>query len=137
MAFTKLLRRDVGIDIQIITKGKFFSKIEIYFDELFPGFDDGNPFENPDYYKLPFEHVTMDFLMVVHQLDDRIKLLKHADENKMNYAEFVDYSINHVLCINEGLKKPRYEMRQKKDRNFPFYIKDKTKEIKKYIPKNI
>ena len=53
----------------------------------------------------------------------------------MNYANFVDYVINHVSSENEELGRIRYLMRQTNDRHFPFYIKDMDKVLKKYIPK--
>ena len=50
ISFHKLMRRIIGNDIQIITKSPFYTKLEMYyFDVFFPGFEEGNPFENPDY----------------------------------------------------------------------------------------
>lgn len=126
-AFVKLLRRNIGKDIQIITRAKFFSKLELYFDEFFPGFDEGNPFENPDYYRFPFKNISVEFLIVVHQLEDRVGILRHADDNKMSYAVFLDYVINHVYSINEELGREKYQVRHNTERNFPFYIKNNDK----------
>lgn len=128
-AFVKFLRRNIGKDIQIITRSKFFSRLETYFEELFPGFMDGNPFENPEYYKFPFSNISIEFLLVVYQLDDRIELLKYADDNKMSYATFLDYVINHVSCANEDLGRQRYTMKLNEDRNYPFYVKDTDKNM--------
>jgi len=128
-AFVKLLRRNVGKDIQIVTRSKSFAKLETYFNDLFPGFDEGNPFENPDYYKFPFRNISVDFLLVVHQLDDRMALLKIADDRKMSYAVFMDYVINHVYSANEELGRQRYEIVHN-DRHFPFTIKDTDKKLK-------
>ena len=129
MSFVKLLRRHVGMDIQIITRSKFFSKLELYFDELFPGFDDGNPFENPEYYKFPFKNISIEFLLVVHQLDDRIDLLKEADKQKMTFAIFLDYVINHVYSENDSLGRIRYQIKHNQDRNYPLHIQDLDKEL--------
>jgi len=128
-AFVKFLRRNVGKDIQIITRGKFFAKLELYFDDLFPGFEEGNPFTNPDYYKFPFENISLEYLMAVWQLDDRILLLKEADKQKMTYAIFLDYIINHILSENEVLGRNRYVMALNQDRNFPFWVKDTDKDL--------
>jgi len=136
-AFVKLLRRNVGKDIQLITRSKFFSKLELYFEELYPGFMEGNPFTNPEYYKFPFEKISMDFLLVVYQLDDRIELLKLADKQNMTYAVFLDYIINHVYSINEEIGRERYQIKQNQDRNFPFYIKDTDKGLEDKRIKNI
>ena len=67
-SFVKFLRRNVGRDIQVITKGKFFSKLELYFDEMFPDFDEGIPFEYPVYYKNPFDFVSVDFGVSVYSV---------------------------------------------------------------------
>ena len=127
IAFVKFLRRNVGNDIQILTRGNFFTKLELYFDDFFPGFDESNPWENPDYYKFPFKNISIDFLMVVYQLDDRMELLKIADEGKMSYAIFVDYVINHIFSENETLKRNRYEVQYGIGKHYPFYIKDRDK----------
>ena len=129
VAFVKFLRRNIGIDLQIVTKSKFFSKIETYFEDFFPDFDEGNPFENPNYYKYPFENVSIDFLVVVWQLDDRIELLRLAEEQKMDYAKFVDYVINHIYCENDLLGKKRYVVKASvgTGTRFPLYIRDTEK----------
>ena len=124
LAFVKFLRRVVGMDIQIVTRGKSFSKIETYFNDLFPGFMDGNPFENPDYYKFPYKNITLDYLVVVQQMEDRLELLKFADQHDLSYADFMDYVINHAYVENDELGYPRYQIKHNQDKNFPFYIKD-------------
>ena len=128
-AFVKLLRRNIGKDIQIITRAKFFAKLETYFDEMFPGFDEGNPFENPDYYKFPFKNISVEFLIVVHQMEERMDMLKYADSRAMSYAKFLDYVINHVCSANDELGYTRYEIRNNTERNFSFYIKDTEKKL--------
>lgn len=128
-AFMKYMRRHIGKDTQIITRSKFFSKLELYFDELYPGFMDGNPFENPEYYKYPYKFITMDYMLVVWQMDDRLELLKYADEHEMTWAVFADYVINHAMCENVRLGKIKYKMRLNCDRNFPFTVKDVEKDL--------
>jgi hypothetical protein len=128
-AFVKYLRRFVGKDIQVLTRSTFFSKLESYFNELIPGFMDGDPFDNPDYYRFPFKNISIEYLMVVHQLDERVALLKKADEDKMTYAEFLDYVINYVSVENDLLQRGRYEMRHNQDRHFPFCVKDTDKHL--------
>ena len=126
--FVKLLRRFVGHDIQILTKGPFYSKLEShYFDKLFPGFEEGNPFTNPDYYKLPYKNITLEYLTVVYQLDDRFDLLKEADEKKMSFSTFLDYVLNYTFCENERLGFERYRLYQDIGRVRPYFVKDFTK----------
>ena len=129
IAFVKFLRRNVGKDIMLVTRSLFFTKLEMYFDDLIPGFMDGNPFENPEYYSFPYKNISLDYLMVVHQLDERLELLKKADDDKMSYAVFVDYCINHVLSCNEELGRDRYQMRLNMDRDAPFFIRDTDKKL--------
>lgn len=128
--FTKFLRRFIGHDIQIITKGPFFNKLETYyFDILFPGFMEGNPFENPDYYKFPYKNISLEYLTLVYQLDDRFDLLKEADKNKMSYEGFLDYVINHVYSENDILGRDRYTLAQNNSRHTPYFVRDTEKEF--------
>jgi hypothetical protein len=131
LAFSKFLKRNVGNDIQVLTRGKFFSKVESYFEDFFPGFMDGDPFENPRYYAFPYKNISIEYLVSVHQLEDRLGLLKEADEKNMTYAVFMDYVINHILSANDELGRNRFEVRHDKERNFPIYIKDTEKDIKR------
>lgn len=130
-AFTKFLRRNIGNDIQIITKGRFLNKLELYyFDQLFPGFEDEDPFTNPDFYAFPYKNLSMEFLLVVYQLDDRFELLEEADKRNMSFAVFLDYVLNHTLSENEELGYNRYELTQGSDRRAPYYVKDNNKILK-------
>ena len=129
--FVKFLRRNIGHDIQILTKGYLFSKLEsYYFDQLFPGFMDGNPFENPDYYKFPYDNISLEYLTLVYQLDDRFELLEEADKQKMSYAVFLDYVMNHTLCENEILKRDRYSFFQGNNRAQPYFFRDSDKHFR-------
>jgi len=130
-AFTKFLRRNIGNDIQIITKSKFFNKLDLhYFNQLFPGFEEENPFTNPDFYKFPYKNISMEFLLVVYQMDDRFEILQEADKKNMSYAVFLDYILNHTLCENDLLGYGKYELTQSKDLRSPYYIKDNDKLLK-------
>jgi hypothetical protein len=127
-AFVKFFRRNVGVDPQMITRNNFFYNIVYYLDEFFPDFDIENPFENPDYYRFPFENISIDFLPVVRQMDERVELLKIADERKMSYAVFVDYVINYAFSVNEELGRDRYIIKSSARRRcYLFYIRDTDK----------
>lgn len=108
--FSFLARGLTGKDFRYFTKLSFYGKVASYLDQLFFEFDNGNPFTNPDSYKNPFKHITIDFMTVVYQLEDRMDLLKEAEKNKMKFDEFLDYVINHVYSINEELKKDKYSI---------------------------
>jgi len=128
-AFVKFMRRNIGKDIQMINKSNFFNKIETYFSTFFPDFEEENPFDNPSYYKFPYNFVTMDYLITVYQMDDRIDLLKEAEDKEMSYAVFLDYVINHAFSENERLGRTRYEITQNVSRSNPYYIKDLDKKL--------
>ena len=135
-AFTKFLRRNIGNDIQVITKSRYFTKLEMYyFDKFFPSFEEEDPFINPELYKFPYKNISMEFLLVVYQLEERFELLEEADKRNMSYAVFLDYILNHILTENEIMGYNRYELTQGRDRKSPYYVRDnkrlKTKK-KKY-----
>jgi hypothetical protein len=130
IGLAKFSRRYLGSDTQIITRSVFFQTLESYFDLLFPDFDEGNPFENPDYYKFPFKNITIAFLPFVRDLDERMALLQIADDRKMNYAMFADYVINFVNSVNEELGYDRYELTGCSWWYLPF-IRDNDKKKKK------
>lgn len=130
-AFTKFLRRNIGNDIQMVTKSRFFNKLELYyFDQLFPEFEDEDPFTNPSYFAFPYKNISMEFLFVVYQLEDRFELLEEADKRNMSFAVFLDYVLNHTLSENEELGYNRYELTQWSDRRSPYYFKDNNKILK-------
>lgn len=105
--FSRFLRRVVGVDT-FFSRDFLYPKIATYFDSFFPEFSENNPFENPELYKFPFKNITLDFLAVVHQVEDRIELLNIADEQKMTYANFLDFVINQTYSINEELGREKY-----------------------------
>jgi hypothetical protein len=101
----------------------FFNKIITYFDDFFPDFDEHNPFEEPEYFKYPYEYVSTAHLVLVYQMDERMDLLKKAEEEKMTYYEFLDFVLNYTLCVNDDLGKTVYTFRKPKVTNqFPPYV---------------
>lgn len=129
-SFVKLMRRHIGNDIQIITKSKFFAKLEMYFDDLFPEFELWNPFESPEYYEFPYKNISLEYLLVVYQMDDRLEMLKYADDQHMTYAVFLDWVINHAYSENDSLGRTRYEIKQNQARTDTFHVKDTDKKLK-------
>lgn len=125
--FTRFLRRIIGNDTQFFTRDFLYPKVNSYFKDFFSDFNDGNPFENPDFYKFPFKNITIEFLSVVYQMDDRIELLKFADKKKMAYAKFLDFIINQIYSINEELGYNKYIFI--KSNKCQSYIKDTEKKL--------
>ena len=135
IVFVKFLRRNIGKDLQIITKSMLFRKLErFYFDQFFPRFMEENPFENPNYYKFPYKNISVDFLTVVYQMDDRFGLLEEAEKDNMSYAVFLDFVINHIYTENEILGRLKYDFIQGKDTYNTLYVKDFDKD-KELIPR--
>ena len=105
-AYGLFVRNFVGYETKFIFNSSF-SKILIYMDDLFPNFDEGNPFQED--YKYIYKVVTLSHMVLVYQMDDRMELLKYADKNELTYVEFLDYIINHINCHNEELGENEYE----------------------------
>ena len=130
-SFVVFLRQYVGHDIQIITKGPFFSKLDTYyFDTYFPEFSTENPLKNPSYYKFPYNDITLEYLTLVYQLDDRFDLLLEADKKKMSYAVFLDFVINYIGNENERFGRDRYVLFQGCDRSSPYFFRDTDKNFR-------
>lgn len=125
--FSRFLRRIIGSDTQFLTSDFLYSKIVSYFNDFFPGFDEGNPFENKEFYKFPFKNITIEFLVIVYQMDDRIELLEYADKQKMTYAKFLDFIINQVYSTNEELGRNKYVFIMNKRRQK--YVKNTDKNL--------
>jgi len=79
-----------------------------YIDDFFPDFVEKNPFEDEEEFKYPFKYVKMAYLILVGQMDERMELLKYAENRKMGLEEFKDYIVNYVSCYNEE-HGPTYE----------------------------
>ena len=116
-AFAKFVRRVVGVDLKIIFRSPFFSAVDSFMEDFFPDFEYGNPFENLEYYKFPYKHITIDFLPVVYQMDDRLQLLQLAEDKCMSFADFQDYVLNHSYSSNDELGRIKYEINQKSRHN--------------------
>lgn len=108
VVFSRFLRRVVGNDTQFFSRDFLYPKISSYFDLFFPEFNEGNPFKDPESYKFPFKNITIEFLAVVYQMDERMNLLNIADEQKMTYARFLDFVINQMYSVNEELEMDKY-----------------------------
>lgn len=124
LAFTKFLRRVIGKDLQSLTKSKFFSKVETYLEDFYPNFMEGNPFKDTNHYKFPYKNISMEYLVPLYQVEDRLELLAEADKQKMTFAVFLDYIINYVYTKNEELGRDKYQIRHNIDRDLPFFIRD-------------
>jgi hypothetical protein len=99
-AFGIFIRYYCGTENRMITWGNpIYSAVSTYLDDFFPNFDLGNPFHEP--YTYPFNHVPLEFLFTVYQMDERIQLLQYAEEKKLSYCDFLDFLTNWILNYNE------------------------------------
>lgn len=120
-AFMSFMNNYVGVSNRPITSMPAHSKLMTYVDDLFPEFVEKSPFDNPEYYKFPYEHVTPDFLCVIYQMPERMEILEVAEKSKFTYAEFLDYVINYISSYNEEAGSDIYIF-MRPDKMFP-YIK--------------
>lgn len=110
-AFGQFMKTHVGISQKPITHSILFASISTYLIDFFPDFLKHDPFKEPEYYKYPFENITLDHLHFVYQVVDmRADMLKYAEEQKMSYMEFSNWVTNHVLCNNDETGKTKYEL---------------------------
>jgi hypothetical protein len=133
-AYSIFLRQYVGKDFRILSRWFASYRVASYFDDFFPEFMERNPFEEPNYFRLPYSHVSIDFLVVVYQMTERLELLEKAEKDKMNYNVFLDYVINHSLSYNDSCGEDKY-IPMVPDSQCPPYIKNLELPINK--PKKI
>lgn len=107
-AFGVFMRHYVGIEYRLFSRNFYYPRIASYMSEFFPEFNSRNPFEDPEYYRFPYKHVTTDFLAIVSQMPQRMELLQIAEERKMAWDEFMDYVINFALCYNDEKKRKEF-----------------------------
>lgn len=85
---------------------KNFNKFELavssYIYHFFPRdeFLSHDPFLEPELYAFPFEHVDLEFLTFVYQLDERFEILKMAEDEKWSLDYFRDWVVNYISSFN-------------------------------------
>ena len=75
--------------------------VATYIDEFFPEFDEFSPLDYPEKYPFPYANLTCDFLVAAWEIDERIPLLEKANREKMTFAVFFDFLLNHCFSVNE------------------------------------
>lgn len=100
----------VGISQKPIVANMCFTATATYLKELFPDFLNRNPFKEPEYYKYPFKHVTLDHLFFVYKCTERMEMLKYADDLELNYLDFVNWATNYVMSYNDEIGKDKYTL---------------------------
>lgn len=121
IAFGAFMRKFIGTPFHFTTGNKMNLAIFSYFDDFFPGFDQGNPFKIK--YEYPFKFMNFGCLMFVYKMDERMELLKIGEERKMTYIEFVNYVINYALSLNEEFGEIYYLSARMAQIPFPHFRK--------------
>lgn len=103
--FTHFMRNAVGISQRPMTTGYIFYVIPSYIKDFFPNFSDFNPFTEPEMFKYPYEHVTLDHLLFVARFEKRLELLAEAEKKKMKIGDFYNWANNWVTMYCEDLPK--------------------------------
>lgn len=101
----------VGISQKVITMNNVYTVVISYLKDFFPDFLEHDPDKEPEYFAYPYKHVTLDFLMLVYLFHDRLWVLDYAEENKLNYRDFVNWFMNQVKCYNDELGYEMYEIK--------------------------
>lgn len=105
-AFGVFMRSHVGIESRMIMWDHVYSKIGTYLDDFFPDFDVRNPFSEKLEY--PFKCMSLECLVVVYKMAERLELLKEGEHQKMSYTQFLDYVINYLNCYNDEVGYKHY-----------------------------
>jgi len=106
--FMKIL---VGYDAWMLKKFNSYGiAIASYFDDFFPDFEINNPFKSK--YKYPYYYMTLDCLVFVKNITERMELLAVGEKKKLKYVDFIDYVANHILCYNEENGKDIYTIKR-------------------------
>lgn len=119
-AFSYFVKAVVGISQKPLTDGMTFVAVTTYFRDFFPNFSDYDPFTEKEYFKYPYEHVTLDHLSLVYQCHNRLELLKEAEDKKMSIHDFQNWASNWVSCYNDEVGDIIYRLTRS---DFTPYIK--------------
>ena len=101
IALSIFTKEFVGLGYNFLTSPYYFNKIKSYFVDFYPDFYKNNPFKNPKKYMYPYKYISLDYLLVVYQMPERIEILKYADEHKMSFGVFLDFIINYIGKCND------------------------------------
>lgn len=134
-ALSIFVRQYVGMDTKPLTRSYFFTKVASYFKDFYEDFFANNPFTNPELYSFPYKNISVDFLMVVYQMPERLELLEIADGRGFNFNQFMDYVINYISSYNEESNKQVYDLMMVTAT--PPYIRYNNRKYGKRRPKQI
>lgn len=110
-AYGYFIRAVVGADYRHFTQALFFKVVALYIKELFPDFLKHNPFTEPGYYTYPFKNISIAHMAFVYYMfDERVEILRMADERAMSYCDFTNWVVNYIFCYNDEIGEDRYRL---------------------------
>lgn len=109
-AFSYFTKSMVGISQKALTDGMTFVAVPTYFKDFFPNFSDHDPFLEKEYFKYPYQHITLDHLLYVYQCDNRLELLKEAEDKRMSILDFYNWASNWAYSYNNEVGENIYVM---------------------------
>ncbi|MFA5444994.1 MAG: hypothetical protein WC262_08520 [Bacteroidales bacterium] len=107
-AFSYFMKMIVGYSQKPLTVNFLFTAIATYLKDFFPDFLNHDPFAEPEYFKFPYENITLDHLFFVYMVDNRLELLEEAEKKKMSFFDFANWATNAVFCYNDDVNKDVY-----------------------------
>lgn len=121
LALNIFTKEFVGVGFSFMSSSFYYNKVKSYFKELFPRFYKDNPFQNPKAYAYPFKNLSLDYLILVYQMPERLDLLKYAEERNMPFGQFIDFVINYIGKYNDMEKKDVFHLIRSD--HYPVYVK--------------
>lgn len=100
-AYSTFIKHYIGSSYQLLTCSFTFGKIVGYVSDFISDFDSKNPFDHPEEFSFPYKHISLAHMVLVYQMDERLDLLKEAEEKKMSFYQFCDFVINYINCVND------------------------------------
>jgi hypothetical protein len=108
--FSRFNKVAVGTSHRVLTANFCFTPVATYLIDFFPDFLYHDPFKEPEEYKYPYKKITLDYLVFVYQMDERLELLEEAEKRGMSYAEFINWATNWALCYNDDNNVNKYQL---------------------------
>jgi len=66
-AWAFFTRTIVGYQLKTLTNNRWYYSIACFFKDLYPDMLDKDPFKDPDAFKFPFKHISMDHMALVYR----------------------------------------------------------------------
>ena len=105
-AFGLYLRWYTGYSTQTITANLVYRGMESYLKDFFPDLCERDPFKEK--FEYPYKYMTIEQLMLVSRMDERISLLNYGEVKEMGYPAFMNFVLNYVSCLNDEAGKTIY-----------------------------